>query len=244
MTNEVCPVTPYDFAPADYAEQVAAWLADPHAYFKSFGPEARAFQARNRSDRLRVMTLVAPAEELVGFRPVCISLDGVREEVASWEMAFAVVSARLLAARPQTFAALQAAGELAWLGCPFGGAPVADLLAAGLLKPEFGSLPEVVVRIQWLFLMCGIRLNEVVVQVDPYTDETWAVRREELRRKRAEQQAFMKGRRTIADRECARAKEELGLVRADSRIGYESSNHYFFIPQDLREKILSCRIVK
>lgn len=48
--------------------------------------------------------------------------------------------------------------------------------------------------------------------------------------------------RAIADRECARAKEELNLVRSDSRIGYESSNHYFFIPQDLREKILSCRM--
>ena len=47
--------------------------------------------------------------------------------------------------------------------------------------------------------------------------------------------------RRIAERECARAKEELKLVRADSRIGYESSCQYFFIPQDLREKILSCR---
>jgi hypothetical protein len=46
----------------------------------------------------------------------------------------------------------------------------------------------------------------------------------------------------IADRECERAKEELKLARADSRVGYESSNHYFFIPQDIREKILSCRI--
>jgi len=48
----------------------------------------------------------------------------------------------------------------------------------------------------------------------------------------------------IAARELARAKEELGLARADSRIGYESSNHYFFVPQDLREKILTCRIAR
>ncbi len=47
--------------------------------------------------------------------------------------------------------------------------------------------------------------------------------------------------RRIARRERVRAKEELALVRADSRIGYESSNHYFFIPQDLREKVLTCR---
>jgi len=195
VTEKVCPVTPYEFAPAGYAEQVSAWLADPHAYFRSFGPEARAFQAQNRSERLRVMTLVAPAEELAAMRPVCLSLDGSREEADSWEKIFSVTATRLLAARPQTFAALQSAGELGWLGCPFGGAPVAEALAAGLLKPSFQALAEVVARVQWLFLMCGIRLNEVIVQVDPYTDEEWAVRREELRRKRTEQQAFMKGRR-------------------------------------------------
>ncbi len=42
-------------------------------------------------------------------------------------------------------------------------------------------------------------------------------------------------------RELKRAQEELQLVRADSRIGYESSNHYFFTAQNLREKILACR---
>ena len=46
-----------------------------------------------------------------------------------------------------------------------------------------------------LFLMCGIRLNEVIVQVDPYTDEEWRVRKEEIDRKRSEERAFMEGRR-------------------------------------------------
>ena len=47
----------------------------------------------------------------------------------------------------------------------------------------------------------------------------------------------------LARRELTTAKELLPLVRADSRIGYESSNHYFYIPQDVREKVLSCRAV-
>lgn len=190
-----CPVRPYDGTDADYAEQVAAWLANPNAYFRAFGPEARAFQSRNRSARLRTMTLVAPAAKLVGFRPVQVSLDGAGERVASWEALFAVVSARLIAAHPAAFAALQAAGELDWLGCPAGGEPVADALAAGTLRPGFASLDEVIARVQWLFLMCGIRLNEVIVQVDPYTDEEWEVRHAEILRKRAEEKAFMEGRR-------------------------------------------------
>lgn len=188
-------VTSYEHAESGYAEAVCDWLANPHAYFRAFGPEARAFQKRNRSERLRTMTLVAPAGELVRFTPVRIGLDGTCARVDSWEQAFALVSSRLIAAHPQTFAALQADGELAWLGCEASGTPVADVLAAGALKPGFTSLAEVVGRIQWLFLMCGIRLNEVIAQVDPYTDETWAVRQEELRQKRAAQKQFMEGRR-------------------------------------------------
>ena len=46
----------------------------------------------------------------------------------------------------------------------------------------------------------------------------------------------------LAKREMATAKAILPLVRADSRFGYESSNHYFYTPQDLREKIVSCRV--
>ncbi len=194
-----CPVRPYDGTDAAYSEQVAAWLANPHAYFRAFGPEARAFQSRNRSERLRTMTLVAPAVSLVNFRPVQVSLDGARERVSSWESLFAIVSARLIAAQPRVFAALQAAGELDWLGCPPDAAPVAETLEAGALRPTFASLADVVGRVQWLFLMCGIRLNEVVVQVDPYTDEAWKARHAEIRRKRADDKAFMAGRRAAQE---------------------------------------------
>ena len=171
------------------------WLANPHAFFKAFGPEAREFQRRHRSERLRTMTLVAPAEELAHVRPVCLCLDRAEASVGSWQEVFAQTAARLVAAHPQTFAALQQAGELAWMECPADGAPVAEVLEAGALCPEFGSWDEVVARVQWLFLMCGIRLNEVIVQVDPYTDGEWEIRREELRRKRADEKKFMEGRR-------------------------------------------------
>ena len=49
--------------------------------------------------------------------------------------------------------------------------------------------------------------------------------------------------RSCADRELDAAKTLLPLCAADSRIGYESSNHYFYIPQDLREKIVSTRMI-
>ena len=188
-------MAPFERAGEGYAETVASWLENPHAAFKAFGPEARAFQNRHRSERLRTMTLVARAEELVAKRPVYLSVDGADEKVTSWENVFAVAAARLMSAHSRTFEALQAAGELAWLGCPANGAPVAVVLEAGALKPCFDDLGEVVRRVQWLFLMCGFRLNEVIVQVDPYTDEEWKVRRAAILKRRADDKAFMEGRR-------------------------------------------------
>jgi len=195
MMRNACPVVAFDRAGADYVQQVAAWLENPHAYFRAFGPEARAFQERHRSERLRTMTLVASAEELVKVRPVCLCVDRTEVAAASWEEVFALATARLMAAQPRVFALLQVVGELAWMGCPAGGRPAAEALEANELCPNFGSMAEVVRRVQWLFLMCGIRLNETIVQVDPYTDEAWKVRKEALDRRRAADKAFMEGRR-------------------------------------------------
>ncbi|HCF94668.1 MAG TPA: hypothetical protein DEW46_06380, partial [Verrucomicrobia bacterium] len=37
------------------------------------------------------------------------------------------------------------------------------------------------------------------------------------------------------------AKTLWSQARADSRIGYEASNHYFYLPIDLVEKVLNCQ---
>ena len=129
------------------------------------------------------------------LRPVRLPLDG-REVVAkSWSEAFSCAVSRLVVANPATFDALQAAGHLEWLGCCATGEAVSAMMESGRINPQFADWAEVVARVQWLFLMCGIRLNEVIVQVDPYTDEEWRVRKEEIDRKRSEERAFMEGRR-------------------------------------------------
>ena len=43
--------------------------------------------------------------------------------------------------------------------------------------------------------------------------------------------------------ELATAKEMLGLVRAESALGYEASNRYLYVPNDLLVKILNCRAI-
>lgn len=56
-----------------------------------------------------------------------------------------------------------------------------------------------------------------------------------------EREALLKEMLNAVEDELATAKTLYPLVKADSSIGYESSNHYFYIPQDILEKILNCR---
>ncbi len=54
---------------------------------------------------------------------------------------------------------------------------------------------------------------------------------------RKEKQAFI--RRILAD-EISNAQELYALAKQDSRIGFEASNHYFYVPLDLAEKVINC----
>ena len=37
------------------------------------------------------------------------------------------------------------------------------------------------------------------------------------------------------------ARRLFTLTREDSRIGFEASNHYYYVPLDLAEKVINCR---
>jgi hypothetical protein len=40
------------------------------------------------------------------------------------------------------------------------------------------------------------------------------------------------------------AKRLLSIIKRDSRIGFEASNHYFYSVSDLMEKVLNCEFLK
>jgi hypothetical protein len=48
----------------------------------------------------------------------------------------------------------------------------------------------------------------------------------------------------ILDREIDGARRMFELSSADSRLGYEASNHYFYVPLDLVEKVINCADLK
>jgi len=50
--------------------------------------------------------------------------------------------------------------------------------------------------------------------------------------------------RRILDEETRAAVELHGLQMADSRLGFEASNHYFYVPLDLAEKVINCQWLK
>lgn len=46
-----------------------------------------------------------------------------------------------------------------------------------------------------------------------------------------------------AEKELQLAKQLHDLIRRDSRIGFEASNHYYYTVNDLREKVISCSAI-
>lgn len=48
----------------------------------------------------------------------------------------------------------------------------------------------------------------------------------------------------ILEREAEHAQQMFHLAAADSRLGYEPSNHYFYVPLDLVEKVINCDFLK
>ena len=55
--------------------------------------------------------------------------------------------------------------------------------------------------------------------------------------------ANIAGMNKFAKLELEMAKQYLPLVRADSRIGYECTNHYYYVPLDVVEKIVGCSMI-
>ena len=49
---------------------------------------------------------------------------------------------------------------------------------------------------------------------------------------------------TILDNEITLAKDLFEITRQDSRIGFEASNQYYYVEQDLMEKVINCEFVR
>jgi hypothetical protein len=49
---------------------------------------------------------------------------------------------------------------------------------------------------------------------------------------------------TLINREIVLARELFTLTQHDSRIGFEASNHYYYVPLDLVEKVINCEFLR
>ena len=60
----------------------------------------------------------------------------------------------------------------------------------------------------------------------------------------AEKSALKKQISAILDVEITLAVELFEITRQDSRIGFEASNQYYYVTQDLMEKVINCEFVR
>ena len=49
--------------------------------------------------------------------------------------------------------------------------------------------------------------------------------------------------RQLTKSEISLARKLFSVTSQDSRIGYEASNHYFYVPLDLVEKVINCEFI-
>jgi hypothetical protein len=58
-----------------------------------------------------------------------------------------------------------------------------------------------------------------------------------------QQQQLRKQIQQLVESEIKLARDLFVVTCQDSRIGYEASNHYYYVPQDLVEKVINCHFV-
>lgn len=179
-----------DLAARDRAART--WLADPHRYFKAFSRTARRFQHMHPSPRYRVMTLVGTAADFLPRRPLRVHLLGRTTAVSSWPEVLAAVVREVVVARPDLVRELDARGLLPWMAKADPADDIVAAFSAGAVTLKLDSLEEAFAAAQWIALMADVKLNEVVVQVDPFTDVDWRARAAELRAKRDEQDRILR----------------------------------------------------
>lgn len=167
--------------------QVRQWIANPHAQFKAFSRTARRFQHMHPSPRYRVMTFVGTPDAFLDKQPLRVHLYDHTLGVNSWEDVLAQVVRLVVAGRPELVRALDAAGLVPWMVRADATTDLVDAFLHGQVTLQIDTHESAFIRTQWLLLMADVMLNEAIVQVDPFTDETWRVRAEDLRAKRAEE---------------------------------------------------------
>ena len=172
--------------------QAREWIAAPHSFFKAFSRTARRFQFQNPSPRFRTMTFVGTPEEFLSRRPLQFHVWEKTSRVASWEQVLSTVVAAVALAKPRLLQDLDRAGLLPWMAKADPATDVLDALRQARVTLRLDSLAEAFRKTQWLLLMAGVKLNEAVVQVDPFTDEAWAVREAQIQEKRAEEKRVLR----------------------------------------------------
>ena len=172
--------------------QARTWIAAPHSYFKAFSRTARRFQHQHPSARLRTMTLVGAPEEFLSRRPLQFHVWENTTRVRSWEEVLSTVVAAVARTKPRLLLDLDARGLVPWMVRTDPALDLLEALRRGQVTLKLDSLPEAFRTTQWLLLMAGVKLNEAVVQVDPYTDEEWQVREAQLQEKRADEKRVLR----------------------------------------------------
>ena len=106
-------------------------------------------------------------------------------------------------------------------------------VAAGRARVRAESDLSIARAVRLHFASVANQVRFVMLRDELASKETSIERRKKLRRQIDQ----------LVSREIELARELFEVTGRDSRIGYEASNHYYYVPQDLVEKVICCEYV-
>ena len=164
-----------------------------------YSAKAKVFKAANTTKDYRhfAESLVNTASFLTGFveDPDLLFVDGdCLEKSDGWVGIFSSLLAYLAVHRADTLTKLDVAGLMNWLAKANDKASLPESIMAIGVSAEFGCLSDLCARMQWLLMMTGFNLNDVVIRFKRSDEQICKVQAELRKRREAEEKAAEKTR--------------------------------------------------
>lgn len=161
-------------------------IAHPQRFYK--GTRKNGLMSKDRrkhknNERYGVMSLAEHVNVLSGLRVKALAFCGDAIEIpcTGWADALSGVMCYLAENMPGTIEQIDKEGLLGWVDKNDPSIDMQRSWRQGNCHVRLGENKDACFLIQWLFLMCGIPLNEVDFYYDRYTDENWRIHQQKIR---------------------------------------------------------------
>lgn len=161
-------------------------IAHPQRFYKGAGKNGLISKYRRKhknNERYGVMSLAEHVNVLSGLRVKALAFrgDAIEIPLTGWADALSWVMCYLAKNMPGTIEQIDKEGLLGWVDKNDPSIDMQRSWRQGNCRVRLGNNKDACFLIQWLFLMCGIPLNEVSLYYDRYPDGNGLIHQQKTR---------------------------------------------------------------